>query len=149
MFILVVDLIHILHGQLVIKPSESIVLRDEFKSFVASCTGQPNTRVGLYYCSFSIEYSIHLLQLLGDLHYKLIFQKTMQQGELMILLCSFFFHLIILSRVTVERQTYGLRLRIRNLTRTDQGVWECLGSDQDGRPLSRTLQINVKGKYSI
>jgi len=62
MFILVVDLIHILHGQLVIKPSESIVLRDEFKSFVASCTGQPNTRVGLYHCSFSIEYSIHLLR---------------------------------------------------------------------------------------
>jgi hypothetical protein len=61
----------------------------------------------------------------------------------------FSFHLIILSRVTVERQTYGLRLRIRNLTRTDQGIWECLGSDQDGRPLSRTLQINVKGKYLI
>jgi hypothetical protein len=47
--------------------------------------------------------------------------------------------------VTVERQTYGLRLRIRNLTRNDQGMWECLGSDQDGRPLSSTLQINVKG----
>ena len=48
--------------------------------------------------------------------------------------------------MTVERQTYGLRLRIRNLTRADQGIWECLGSDQEGRPLSRTVQINVKGK---
>ncbi len=52
-----------------------------------------------------------------------------------------------MSRITIERQTYGLRLRIRNLTRTDQGMWECLGSDQDGRPLSRTLQLNVKGKF--
>ena len=52
-------------------------------------------------------------------------------------------------RVTVERQTYGLRLRIRNLTRSDQGMWECLGSDQEGRPLSRTLQINVKGRLIL
>lgn len=52
-------------------------------------------------------------------------------------------------RVTVERQTYGLRLRIRNLTRSDQGVWECLGSDQDGRPLTHTLQINVKGNQKM
>ena len=72
MFTLVVHSINILHGQLVIKPSESIVLRDQFKSFVASCTGQPNTRVGLYYCLFSIEYYISLLQPLGDLHYKSI-----------------------------------------------------------------------------
>ena len=49
--------------------------------------------------------------------------------------------------MTVERQTYGLRLRIRNLTRSDQGIWECLGSDLGGRPLVRTLQINVKGEY--
>lgn len=53
--------------------------------------------------------------------------------------------LVCVRRVTVERQTYGLRLRIRNLTRSDQGIWECLGSDQDGRPLSRSLQVNVKG----
>lgn len=38
--------IPIIHGQLIIKPSEPIVLRDQFRSFVASCTGQPNTRVG-------------------------------------------------------------------------------------------------------
>jgi hypothetical protein len=65
------------------------------------------------------------------------------------ILLDLFSFLIILSRVTVERQTYGLRLRIRNLTRSDQGVWECLGSVLDGQPLSRTLQINVKGKYLI
>jgi len=49
------------------------------------------------------------------------------------------------SRVTIERQRSGLRLRIRNLTRADQGAWECLGSDQHGRPLSRSILINVKG----
>jgi hypothetical protein len=59
------------------------------------------------------------------------------------ILLDLFSFVIILSRVTVERQTYGLRLRIRNLTRSDQGIWECLGSIQDGQPLSRTLQINV------
>lgn len=50
-----------------------------------------------------------------------------------------------MSRVTIERQRSGLRLRIRNLTRADQGAWECLGSDQHGRPLSRSILINVKG----
>ncbi|CAF1391848.1 unnamed protein product [Adineta steineri] len=107
--IFIIHLINISHGQLVIKPSESIVLRDQFKSFVASCTGQPNTRVATWRSPLQIDIA---------------------EDDT--------------ARVTVERQTYGLRLRIRNLTRTDQGVWECLGSDQDGRPLSRTLQVNVK-----
>ncbi|UJR10788.1 hypothetical protein I4U23_014975 [Adineta vaga] len=107
--ILLISLINLSFGQLVIKPSESIVLRDQFKSFVASCTGQPNTRVATWRSPLQIDIA---------------------EDDT--------------ARVTVERQTYGLRLRIRNLTRTDQGIWECLGSDQEGRPLSRTLQINVK-----
>ncbi|CAM2704547.1 unnamed protein product [Rotaria socialis] len=102
-------LIPILHGQLVIKPSESIVLRDQFKSFVASCTGLPNTRVATWRSPLQID---------------------IKEDDT--------------ARVTIERQTYGLRLRIRNLTRSDQGIWECLGSDLGGRPLLRTLQINVK-----
>lgn len=32
------------------------MLRDQFHSFVASCTGLPNTRVGLYYYSRFIEF---------------------------------------------------------------------------------------------
>ena len=52
---IVVYLINNLNGQLVIKPSEPILLRDQFKSFVASCTGLPNTRVGLCYDLLSIE----------------------------------------------------------------------------------------------
>jgi hypothetical protein len=51
-FVFLICLINILHGQLIIKPSEPIVLRDQFKSFVASCTGQPNTRVGRYFQLF-------------------------------------------------------------------------------------------------
>jgi len=43
---LVSILISISHGELMIKPSEPIVLRDQFKSFIASCTGLLNARVG-------------------------------------------------------------------------------------------------------
>ncbi|CAF4879276.1 unnamed protein product [Rotaria sp. Silwood1] len=108
-FTSVIYFIDNIYGQLVIKPSEAIVLRDQFKSFVASCTGLPNTRVATWRSPLQID---------------------IKEDET--------------ERVTVERQTYGLRLRIRNLTRSDQGIWECLGSDLAGRPLIRTLQINVK-----
>jgi len=33
------------HGDLVIKPSETSLTRDQYKSFVASCTSQSNTQV--------------------------------------------------------------------------------------------------------
>jgi hypothetical protein len=33
------------HGDLVIKPSETSLTRDQFKSFVASCNAQSNSRV--------------------------------------------------------------------------------------------------------
>ncbi|CAF0901870.1 unnamed protein product [Rotaria sordida] len=48
------------------------------------------------------------------------------------------------ARITVERKRAGLRLRIRNLTENDQGIWKCLGFDQDGKSFSNTLQIVVK-----
>ena len=144
------SLVGLLRAQLVIKPSESLILRDQFKSFVASCTGQPNTRVGRFESLLWIECTslvrvFSFSQPPGDLHYRSISKKMMRQGTSRIMSLLSSLALVPLFRVTVERQTYGLRLRIRNLTRNDQGIWECLGSDQEGRPLSRTLQINVKG----
>jgi hypothetical protein len=41
-------------NQLIIKPGESIAAYDQFKPFIALCTGQGNTRVGLYYHLFFI-----------------------------------------------------------------------------------------------
>jgi len=35
-------------NQLILKPIETVILRDQFKPFIALCTGQGNTRVGLY-----------------------------------------------------------------------------------------------------
>jgi hypothetical protein len=55
------------------------------------------------------------------------------------------YDLLRLFRITVERKSYGIRLRIRNLTQNDQGIWKCLGFDQDGKSYSNTLEINVKG----
>jgi len=37
-------LVHV-HADLVIKPSETSLTRYQYKSFVASCSGQSNTRV--------------------------------------------------------------------------------------------------------
>ncbi|CAM4776000.1 unnamed protein product [Rotaria magnacalcarata] len=48
------------------------------------------------------------------------------------------------ARITIERKNYGLRLRIRNITRNDQGIWTCLGFNQDGKSFSSSLQILVK-----
>jgi hypothetical protein len=59
----------------------------------------------------------------------------------------FVYDLIDFCRVIVERKTSGLRLRIRNLTRADEGKWTCLGSDHDGKSFTNTLQLFVKGKW--
>lgn len=54
-FLLVIYLIKIVQNQLNIKPTyESIILRDRFKPFIALCTGQTNTQVGLY-SYFSVD----------------------------------------------------------------------------------------------
>ena len=139
-------------AQLIIKPSEPIILRDQYKSFVASCTGQPNTRVGqweedcvvrvLRHSLLSSNLAISITNRYRRRRYRQV--RSMSRGIRNIFL-SLSLSCVCVRRVTVERQTYGLRLRIRNLTRSDQGIWECLGSDQDGRPLSRSLQVNVKG----
>jgi hypothetical protein len=50
-----------------------------------------------------------------------------------------------LFSVTVERQVNGVRLRIRNLTIEDQGVWECFGTDEDGQQIKKSFQMIIKG----
>ncbi len=54
-----------------------------------------------------------------------------------------------LFRITVERKSSGLRLRIRNLTENDQGIWKCLGVNEDGISISQNFQINVKSKINF
>jgi hypothetical protein len=51
-----------------------------------------------------------------------------------------------LFRITVERKSSGLRLRIRNLTENDRGTWKCLGVNEDQKSISQNFQINVKRK---
>ena len=45
--LLVIFWIPIIDSQLVVKPTEKTLLRDQYKSFIASCTGHGNIRVGL------------------------------------------------------------------------------------------------------
>lgn len=47
-------------------------------------------------------------------------------------------------RITVEEKSNGLRLRIRNVTEEDQGVWKCLGLDRFGQSFSSEFQLRVK-----
>ncbi len=49
--------------------------------------------------------------------------------------------------ITVERQINGVRLRIRNLTTEDQGVWECFGTDEDGQQIKKSFQMLIKGLF--
>ncbi len=50
-----------------------------------------------------------------------------------------------LFSITVERQINGVRLRIRNLTTEDQGVWECFGTDEDDQQIKKSFQMLIKG----
>ncbi|CAF1442130.1 unnamed protein product [Adineta ricciae] len=102
-------LIRIVFNQLIIQPNESSILRDQYKPFIALCSGQENIRV----VSWESPSLIHIEE----------------NGN---------------GRITVERKSYGLRLRIRNLTQNEQGIWKCLGFDQNGKSILNTLQINVK-----
>ncbi len=54
-----------------------------------------------------------------------------------------------LFSVTVERQVNGVRLRIRNLTIEDQGVWECFGTDEDGQQIKKSFQMIIKGWFDL
>ncbi|CAF3998277.1 unnamed protein product, partial [Rotaria sp. Silwood2] len=105
----VICFIKIVYNQLIIQPAESIVSRNQFKPFIALCTGQKNTRVATWQSPSQID-----------------IEKDSN------------------ARITVERKRDGLRLRIRNLTQNDQGIWKCLGFDQDEKSFSNTLQIVVK-----
>ncbi len=60
--LLVIYLIEVIHNELIVKPTESIILRDQNKPFIALCTGEGNTRVGLYFRFFvSIQYDLFFL----------------------------------------------------------------------------------------
>ncbi|CAF0794698.1 unnamed protein product, partial [Didymodactylos carnosus] len=96
-------------SDLIIKPNDALLTRDQYRSFIASCTGQSDTKV--------------------------ISWRTPQQTEV---------PENDAARVTIERQTYGLRLRIRNLTIEDQGKWECVGANMDGIKYSKQFQMNIK-----
>ena len=41
-------LIKIVHNQLIIRPVDSVVSYDQYKPFIALCTGQGNTQISLY-----------------------------------------------------------------------------------------------------
>jgi hypothetical protein len=109
--ILVVVVLFLLqvHGDLVIKPSESSLTRDQYKSFVASCSGQSNSRI---------------------IGWRSPQQNDIPENE----------H----DRVTIERQTNEIRLRIRNLTTEDQGTWECMGMDSNGQQTRKSFQLIIK-----
>ncbi|CAF1018260.1 unnamed protein product [Adineta steineri] len=109
LIIFVICLITIIDNKLIIKPSESIILRDQFKPFVALCTGQENIRVVSWQSPLQIN---------------------IEENSN--------------ARITIERKSFGLRLRIRNLTENEQGTWTCLGFDEDNQSFSKTIQINIK-----
>ncbi|CAF3679675.1 unnamed protein product [Adineta steineri] len=97
------------HGDLIIKPSGTSLTRDQYKSFVASCSGQSNSRV---------------------IGWRSPQQRDIPENE----------H----DRVTIERQSNEIRLRIRNLTTEDQGTWECMGVDSTGQHTRRSFQLMIK-----
>lgn len=39
-----------------------------------------------------------------------------------------------------------LRLRFRNLTEHDQGIWKCFGVDEYGQSISQNFPIHLKSK---
>ncbi|UJR25993.1 hypothetical protein I4U23_007340 [Adineta vaga] len=98
-----------IQSELIIKPAETSLTRDQYRSFVASCTGQSSSRV--------------------------IGWRSPQHGDV-----PENEH----DRVTIERQTNEIRLRIRNLTTDDQGTWECLGTDSSGRQSRKSFQLTIK-----
>ncbi|UJR34965.1 hypothetical protein I4U23_027743 [Adineta vaga] len=108
--IIVIYFIQIVSNRLIIKPNESIISRDQYKPFIALCSGQENIRVVSWQSPS--------------------FSDIEEKNN---------------ARITVERKSYGLRLRIRNLTQNEQGAWKCIGLEQNGRLISNTIQIDVKG----
>ncbi|UJR22927.1 hypothetical protein I4U23_025955 [Adineta vaga] len=101
--------LYLIHAELVIKPSETSLTRDQYKSFIALCTGQSNDRISVWR---------------SPQH------KDISENDN--------------DRVIAERQTNGLRLRIRNLTIDDQGTWECIGADINGQQIRKSFQIIIK-----
>ncbi|CAF1189962.1 unnamed protein product [Rotaria sordida] len=108
--ILILNLVLLrISGELVIKPSQSSLTRDQYKSFIALCTDQSDSRVFRW--------------------------RSPQQRDIPENLND---------RVTVERQTNGIRLRIRNLTTDDQGAWECIGTNANGQQTQKSFQMTIK-----
>ncbi|CAF1614637.1 unnamed protein product, partial [Adineta ricciae] len=95
--------------ELVIKPSDTSLTRDQYKSFIALCTGESTDRI---------------------IAWRSPQHKDVSENDN--------------ERIIAERQMNGLRLRIRNLTTDDQGVWECVGTDVNGQAMQRSFQMIVK-----
>ncbi|CAF3571045.1 unnamed protein product [Adineta steineri] len=97
------------YGELVIKPSEASLTRDQYKSFIALCTGQSDDQI---------------------IAWRSPQQKEISEHDN--------------DRITAERQTNGIRLRIRNLTTEDQGTWECIGTHMNGQRIKKSFQMIIK-----
>ena len=39
----------LIRNELIVKPAENVIRRDQYKPFIALCTGEGNTRVGSYF----------------------------------------------------------------------------------------------------
>jgi hypothetical protein len=99
----------------------------------------------------------------GDHHNKEIYLRTKMIGKIK----GIYFKEIIFgfSSVTIERQANEIRLRIRNLTSDDQGIyhnlsiyinhflkignWECIGMDSAGRQIRKSFQLIIRGLLNI
>jgi hypothetical protein len=89
---------------LIIKPSETLLTRDQYKSFIALCTDQSNNQV----IGWRSPQQRDIPENEND-RYKICYKKKKE------------FKVFSFS-VTIERQKNGIRLRIRNLTTEDQGI---------------------------
>lgn len=101
-------LVHV-HAELIIRPSQSSVTSDRHKSFIALCTDEADNQILRWRSPQhkdvpENEYDRYEMKKISN-------QTTVLWGW-------FAF------RVTAERQTNGIRLRIRNVTIDDQGIIE-------------------------
>lgn len=96
------------NADLVIRPSEQILIRDQFRSFVALCSNQSKSQVHGWR-------SPQRHEIPANENDRSVFLSLSFENKSMI---EFDF----LFSVTIERQIHGIRLRIRNLTIDDQGI---------------------------
>lgn len=61
---------------------------------------------------------------------------------------GFLFWFFWFFRVTVEEKPNGLRLRIRNVTDDDRGIWKCLATDVQNQRFSNQFELRVKSSLT-